>query len=141
MKYVLRTLSQRKKLFRACILTYHVHFQSFSFLTPVPFSCPYLTSLVPSLTSLYFVSHPMSPVLRPLSHCTLLLVSRPLSPVSLLCSLSPVLCTLSLGMCSLSPILLSPSPHPYQLSQCPLFCGSIPLSFCSSVSSRSKELR
>jgi hypothetical protein len=91
-----------------------------------PFRCPLFLSL--------------SNVLCPLSHffvlclpsyvpclMSLFLIFRPLSPVSQLCSLSPVFCTLSHVICFLSPILLSPTPNPYQLSQCPLFCGSIPL--------------
>jgi hypothetical protein len=77
------------------------------------------------------------------SFTSLFLVSRPLSSVSLLCSLSPVFCTLSHVICSLSPTLLSPSYNPYQQSQCLLFSFLLPLflSFsllfpvlCSSVS-------
>jgi hypothetical protein len=96
---------------------------------------------------LCLVSHPLSPVLRLHSLypvlTSLFLVSCPLSPVSRLCSLSPGLCILSHGICPLFPLLLSPSPNLYQLSQCPLYCGSFPLflSFvplftvlCSSVS-------
>jgi hypothetical protein len=83
-------------------------FLSFALFALSNVSVPCLLSAVPSLTSLILVSHPLSPVLR-------------------LCSLSPVLFTLSHVICPLSPILLSPSPHPHQLSQCPLYCGSITL--------------
>jgi hypothetical protein len=63
------------------ISAHHVHFEIFFSpvtLSSVSFFCPCLTSLVPSLTSLYFVS---------LSHNK--------TPVLCLCSLSPVLCPLS----------------------------------------------
>ncbi len=80
---------------------FSAHFQSFSSLSPVPhsyvpFSRPCLTSFVPPLTSLYFVSRPMSPVLRlcfliPVLCLTyLFLAYRPLSPVLRLCSLYPI---------------------------------------------------
>ncbi len=68
---------------------------------------------------------PLSPVMSPfLSLCFLSSVLCPLSHVSIPCLPS---CALSQVICSLSPILLFPSPNPYKLSQCPLFCGSIPL--------------
>ncbi len=110
----------------------HVIFSS------IPFSYPFFPSCVPCLTSL-----PCLPSYVPCLTSLFLIVSRPLSPVSRLCSLSPVLCTQSHLICPLAPILLSLSPNPYQLSQWPLFCGSILLFlsfvplfpiFCSSVS-------
>jgi hypothetical protein len=92
----------------------------------VSFSPPCLKSFVPSLKSLYFVSHLVSPtpVLR---LCSLYPVLCPLSHVLLLVSCPLYSHRLSHVICFLSPILLSPSPNPYQLSQGPLFCGFIPL--------------
>ncbi len=86
-----------------------------------------LTSFVSTLASLYFVSHPMSPVL------CLFVASRPLSPVSRICSLHTVHCPQPLHLCSLYPPSVPcltalypvsrdlvpvshPSPNPYQHS-------------------------
>ncbi len=106
------------------ISVHHIHFfQSLSspvIHSSVPFSCPCLTSFVPSLTSLYFVSHPKSPVLR----TSLFLVSRPLSPVSCICSLPTVrrtqsyvsvLCILSSAPCLTSLLLVSRPLYPVSL--------------------------
>ncbi len=73
-----------------------------------PFLCPLLPSLSNFLCPLFFCS--LSPSLGPLSYVSvpcllsyvpclmaLLLVFRPLSPLSRLCSLSPDLCTLSIN--------------------------------------------
>ncbi len=102
------------------ISAHNMRFGSFSSLphvthSSVPFSRPCLTSFVPSL---YFVSQPRSSVL-----C--------------LSSLSPVLCPLSRGSAPCLPssvpsltalfILSRPLYPVYQLSQCPLYCGSIPV--------------
>ncbi len=99
------------------ISAHHMPILSFPSLIPiiqsyVPFSHLCLTSFVPSVTSLYFVSHyvpflclcPLSPVLCPLSH------GSALSP-----ALSSRLSSLSSILCILSTVPDSP------------FCGSVPL--------------
>ncbi len=90
----------------------------------VPFSCPCLTSFVPSLTSLYFVSSPLSyvsvPCLPSSVPClmALLLVSRPLYPVYQL-SQCPFFVALFHLSCPL--LLCFPSSVPPSLVFCPLF--------------------
>ncbi len=112
-------------------------------------SCPCLTSFVPSRTSLYFVSIPMSPVLRlcslspflgPLSHlsvsclpyaspilrlCSLYLVRYALSHSSAPCPPSSVPCLMWSFPCLPSSFLCPLTP--ITLCQCPIFCDSIPL--------------
>jgi hypothetical protein len=133
-KLVTHWLSKRKKYFAPRA------FQSISSIppvtSPVPFSYSCLTSYVTCLTH----RRSLSPVLCPLSY------------VSIPCLMSSVPCLKSLFLVSrpLYPVSRDLARFPYsflrpltQLSQCPLFCGSIPLflSFvplftvlCSSVS-------
>ncbi len=99
-----------------------------------------LSSYVPRLTALFIVSRPLSYVahlysLSPVC-CPQLYISVPclLSSVPCLMSLFPFSCTLYPLSCDLSPILLYLSPNPYKLSQCSLFCSSNVLVHCSSVS-------
>jgi hypothetical protein len=99
-----------------------------------------LCSLSPVLCILSHVYVPCLPSSRSTCLTSMFLVSHPLYPASRLCSLSPILCTLPhiselvFGpfysvSCDLSSVSHppSPSPYPYQLSQLPLCCGSIPL--------------
>jgi hypothetical protein len=77
------------------------HLRSLS-LVPCPLShisVPWLPSPVPCITSLLLVFRPQSPA----AYIYMFLVSRPLSPVSRLWSLAPVLFTLSHVICPLSP--------------------------------------
>jgi hypothetical protein len=99
-------------------------------------SAPCLPSSDPCLTSLnVLVSRPLSPVSRicslPTVRCpqSLFLVSRPLSLVSRLCSLSPVLCTLpincpSVPFCGYIPPFLSLAPL------FPVLCSSLSCPLC-----------
>jgi hypothetical protein len=94
-------------VFVLCLPSYVLCPLSYVSVPCLPYSVPYLThisvpclpSAVPSLTSLFFVS-------------------RPLSPVSLLCSLSPVLCTLSLS--DVFPVSYPPFSIPSPLSTVPV---------------------
>ncbi len=111
-KSFLRLLSQQWNVFRVCSASdeifsmYAQHImkddspRSFSLfplfpLSSIPLSL--LASFVPSLESLYFVSHPMSPVLR---LCYLSPLLCPLSQVSIPCLLSTVPSLMSLFLVS-----------------------------------------
>ncbi len=82
--------------------------------------CPLSVPWIPSSISPVSRLCSLSPVLCTLSHmiCSLSPVHCTLS--HMICSLCPVLCPLSHMTCSLSPILLSPPPSPL-LSKYPTF--------------------